>query len=151
MRDIYRGESKWTNDVLCITARDSRHVSKKSARNTMDIGTYRFSRPLVKNLVLPVEKSPSPFCFIQNLQSSGSPSQRICTPEFKLPTVSLSSDSSGYIHERATPSSPSFLSSSFLHNIQERGLSQTKYMRIPAMSESRVVHSSNKGVNLILP
>ena len=92
-------------------------------------------------------KVPQPILLY--LENSGSPSQQICAPESQLLTYSLSNGSSGYMPERVAPSSPSFLSSSSLHNIQERGLSPTKYVRMDSTSESSAVRFPNAGENMI--
>lgn len=103
---------------------------------------YQFTRPLVKNLVVPIQKFSQPFCF--NWGSSGSPSQQIRTHVCQPPTDSSSNGSSGYLPKSAS-SSPSL----YPRHRPERGRSPTKYTRTPRTSESGAVRSSSAGENVI--
>ena len=140
MRELYRVELKWSNDMLCITVRSSRCVSKKSSQISELVG---FPGCISAHTGVPT--------ILLYRERSGSPSQRIHTIELQLPIDSLSYGCSGYVSEHAGPASPSLLSSLSPHNIQKRVLSPTKYTRMPPSSESSAVRFSNAGESMIFP
>lgn len=77
---------------------------------------------------------------------SSSPSQRIRKAELQYFTVILSNISSANL---PAPPAASFPSLSSSRDIQARGLSPTKYTRLPLTSESSAVRSSRAGDNVM--
>ena len=76
---------------------------------------------------------------------SSSPSQRIRKAELQYFTVILSNISSANLPAPPAASFPSLSS----HDIQARGLSPTKYTRLPLTSESSAVRSSSADDNVM--